>query len=48
MVSFEGSFLTVESYIHEYYVYKDEQGWEPQLNEERILKSEPNNMKHTI
>ena len=25
---------------------KDEPGWEPQLNEERILKGEPNNVKN--
>ena len=28
-------------------MYKDESGWEPQLNEERILKREPNNVKDT-
>ena len=37
----------VESYIRGYHVYKDEPGWEPQLNEERILKREPNNVKDT-
>ena len=47
MASFEGSFLTVVSYIRGYHVYKDESGWEPQLNEERILKREPNNVKDT-
>ena len=47
MASFEGSFLTVVSYIRGYHVYKGESGWEPQLNEERILKREPNNVKDT-
>ena len=28
-------------------MYKDESGWELQLNEERILKREPNNVKDT-
>ena len=47
MASLEVSFLTVKSYIRGYHVYKDESGWEPQLNEERILKREPNNVKDT-
>ena len=47
MATFEASCLTVESYIRGYHVYKDEANWEPQLNEERILKREPNNVKDT-
>ena len=47
MASFERSFSMVESYIHGYHVYKDERGWEPQLNKERILKCEPKNVKDT-
>lgn len=45
MASFEESFLTVESYLRGYHGYKDEPGWEPQLNDEGILKREPNNVK---
>ena len=37
----------MESYVRGYHAYKDESGWEPQLNEERNLKREPNNVKDT-
>ena len=47
MASFEGSILMVELYIHGYHVYKEEQGWEPQLNEEGTLRNEPNNVTDT-
>lgn len=47
MASFEGSILMVELYIHGYHVYKEEQGWEPQLNEEGTLRNEPNNLTDT-
>ena len=47
MTSFEGSILMVELYIHGDHVYKEEQGWEPQLNEEETLRNEPNNVTDT-
>ena len=40
-----GSYIMVESYICGYHVYKDKAAWDPQLNEERVLKREPNNIK---
>lgn len=47
MASFESSILMVEFYIHGYHVYKEEQGWEPQLNEEGTLRNEPNDVTDT-
>ena len=43
MANFET--ITVESFIRGYHVYKDEAAWIPQLQEEQILKREPNNKK---
>ena len=45
MADFETSSITVESFIRGYNVYKDVADWDPQLQEERILKREPNNKK---
>ena len=45
MADFETSSITVESFIRGYHVYKDVADWDPQLQEERVLKREPNNKK---
>ena len=43
MADFETSSITVESFIRGYHVSKDVADWDPQLQEERVLKREPNN-----
>ena len=45
MADFATSSITVESFIRGYHVYKDVADWDPQLQEERVLKREPNNKK---
>ena len=45
MADFETSSIIVESFIRGYHVYKDVADWDPQLQEERVLKREPNNKK---
>lgn len=45
MADFETSSITVESFIHGYHVYKDVADWDPQLQEERVLKHVPNNKR---
>lgn len=39
------SSVKVKSFVRGYHVYKDVAGWNPEINEERILKREPNNVK---
>ena len=45
MADFETLSITVESFIRGYHVYKDVADWDPQLQDERVLKREPNNKK---
>ena len=45
MADFETLSITVDSFIRGYQVYKDVADWDPQLQEERVLKREPNNKK---
>ena len=45
MESVRFSQITVESFIREYHVYKDETIWVSEIDEKKNLKREPQNLK---